>query len=48
MFYFIFNLPKNKYKNSQELKDKSNDNFCVCLNKDLESFGFLFHPLLMV
>lgn len=46
MFYFIFNLPKNKSKKSQEQKVVESTNFCVWLNKDLENFGTLSHPLL--
>ena len=47
MFYMILNLPKNGFKKSQEQKDKNTNNFFVCLNKDLETLGFLSHPLLL-
>ena len=47
MFYLIFDLPKNSVKKSQDQKVENSNNFFVCLNKDLETLGFLSHPLLL-
>ena len=47
MFYLILDLPKNACKKLQEQKYKNSSYFCVCLNKDLETLGFLSHPLLL-